>query len=166
MSEIYVKTFNDEFYKDQFFTELEVYKRLDGLDFIPKLLDWDQNRWLITLEHVGPTVFELKKSGRELLITDLDEQLERAADFLKQKDVVHLDPWARNTCVRDGKIYLIDFEKALIEPEKNYKSKHQCENSRESFLFNRYRKFVKRGGYSWFVEEWKKSLLRVKPRKE
>jgi predicted Ser/Thr protein kinase len=161
MSELFVKHFNNTFHRSAFATELKVYQRLEGADFIPKLINWDQNLWQIKIEHVGPTIFDLQKKNQRIYVPDLDQQLERAADFLESRNVVHLDAHRKNTCYRDGKIYLIDWEKAVIDPEEYYANKTRMVNSREKMLRRRYQKFLQGGGYhEYFVRAWRESILR------
>jgi predicted Ser/Thr protein kinase len=161
MSEIFVKTFNNTFHRSAFATELKIYQRLEGADFIPKLINWNQNLWQISIEHVGPTIFDLEKIGQRIYIPDLDQQLERVADFLESRKVVHLDAHRKNTCYRNSRIYLIDWEKAVIDPEEYYRNKTRMDNSRESMLYRRYQKFLRGGGYrQYFVRAWRESILR------
>lgn len=108
-----IREYNDLTIKEAFNLELEIYKRLSGNKNFPKLIRFDDNKFTITIEYCGNSVDKLKS----LKIDNLDEQINNILTTLEENKINHLDihESGKNICYKDGIIYLIDFDIAVID---------------------------------------------------
>jgi hypothetical protein len=99
--------------------ELECYTRLQSHKNFPRIVSVDTINQSIELEYCGESLDTLMQSHNsiELLIPDLAEQLHTIWDSLEKEDIKHLDVQLKNFTFKDGILYLIDFDIALIDSE-------------------------------------------------
>lgn len=131
--------YNDLTIEEAFETELEIWKRLSGNEHFPKLLEFDEKNHTITLEHCGDSLDRIKS----LKIDNLDEQIDSIVRCLQKYKIVHLDMHdsGKNICYKNNKIYLIDFDIAVIDGNpRNEKLKSLFEKYEE----NNFKKTIKR----------------------
>lgn len=99
--------------REAFELELEIYKRISGEKNFPKLINYDKKKMTLEIEHCGKPLTQLDK----IEINDLDKQIKNIINVLKKNNIIHLDLHSsgKNICYKDGKIYLIDFDIAIID---------------------------------------------------
>lgn len=99
--------------KQAFELELEIYKRVSGEENFPKLISYNEKNMELQIEHCGTSLNKLSK----IQIENLDEQIENIVNVLEKNNIQHLDlhPSGKNLCYKDGKIYLIDYDIAVID---------------------------------------------------
>jgi len=96
--------------------ELEIYNRLGKYDNFPKLISYDKNNFTITIENCGQSLHKLKQNGRsKLVVPDLDEQVNNICQTLKIESITYLDLDPHNICYKNNTIFLIDFDKAVVD---------------------------------------------------
>jgi predicted Ser/Thr protein kinase len=102
--------------------ELEIYHRLNGLENFPKLLSFDEINFTITIENCGLSLHKLRHiDSSQINISNLDEQVDNICRGLKINNITYLDLDPQNICLKDNNIFLIDFDKAVLD--NNPKSK-------------------------------------------
>lgn len=111
---------------DIFRNERAIYKHLEKLDNIPRIIKYFKKDKIynLVLEYVGITLKTFKKcyynSDKYLLYIkyfsiDLISIIEKMHNF----NVIHRDLKPDNICIKNGKIYLIDFEYSCKYTYKN-----------------------------------------------
>ena len=125
-----IRVYNDLTIEEAFNLELEIYKRLSGNNNFPKLIRFDDKKFTITIEHCGTSVDKLKS----MKIDNIDEQINNILNTLEKNKINHLDihDSGKNICYKDGVIYLIDFDIAVIDNKPlNKKLKSILDNYKE-----------------------------------
>lgn len=107
------RIYNDLTKKEAFELELEIYKRVSGEKNFPKLINYDIDKMFLEIEHCGKSLDKLSKIN----IKNPNEQIENIDRVLKKYNIKHLDLHnsGKNICYKDGEIYLIDFDIAIID---------------------------------------------------
>lgn len=104
------KTFRGPKAEERFTNEVRVLRFLEkqGCDFVPRLLEQDEEKLMIVTSSCGQRVDHLD-----------DERMKEIYAELEEFGVRHDDPEMRNVTYRqtDGRFCLIDFEFATILPE-------------------------------------------------
>jgi tRNA A-37 threonylcarbamoyl transferase component Bud32 len=96
--------------------ELEIYNRLGKYDNFPKLISYDKNNFTITIENCGQSLHKLRQNDRsKLVVSDLDEQVNNICQALKIENITYLDLDPHNICCKNNTIFLIDFDKAVVD---------------------------------------------------
>ena len=108
-----IRKYNGLNKKQAFELELEIYKRIGNYENFPKLISYNTNKLELLIEHCGQSLDKLNK----IKIDNLDEQILNIIDVLVNNKIVHLDlhQSGKNVCYKDGKIYMIDFDIAVID---------------------------------------------------
>lgn len=102
--------------------ELEIYNLLGKYDNFPKLISYDKNNFTITIENCGQSLHKLRQNGgSEIIVSDLDGQVNNICQALHNNNITYLDLDPQNICYKDHTIFLIDFDKAVVN--KKSKSK-------------------------------------------
>jgi predicted Ser/Thr protein kinase len=156
MSDHYIKTFkkyrkrgihNGMTLNEVFELELEIYQRLAGLNNFPKLLNFDSINFTITLENCGMSLHKLRHiDNSPIHIENLSTQVDNICEGLKINNITYLDLDPQNICLKDNRIFLIDFDKAVIDKKP-----------KSLFLETMYLDFLK----TVSEESFKKTLLEV-----
>lgn len=101
------KTYNGTMARERFENEVRVLRHLEkkGCDFVPKLLDVDEDKLKIVTTNCGQLVKRIS-----------DEKLKGLFEELESYGVRHEDPFARNVTysAQLGRFCLIDFEFATL----------------------------------------------------
>lgn len=102
--------------EEVFELELEIYKRLNGSKNFPKLLSFDKINFTITIENCGLSLHKLRHfNSSQINISNLDEQIDNICRGLKINNITYLDLDPQNICLKDNNIFLIDFDKAVLD---------------------------------------------------
>jgi len=109
--------------KTTFNLELEIYKRISGNDNFPKLISFEKEKCILIIENCGVS---LDKFAKPFKIENLENQINNISKVLKENNIIHLDLILGNICYKNGKIFLIDFEIAVLDnkpltPQINYR---------------------------------------------
>ena len=103
------KTYHGPNARKRFENEVKILRHLEtrGCDFVPRLLEADENKLRIVTTNCGSRVQHLDEARRQELFAELEKF-----------GVRHDDPDMRNVTYRqsDGRFCLIDFEFARILP--------------------------------------------------
>jgi tRNA A-37 threonylcarbamoyl transferase component Bud32 len=95
--------------------ELEIYNLLNNYKNFPKLLSWDNINFTITIENCGQSLHKLRQHEKsEIVVTNLDEQVDNICQALKVNNITYLDLDPQNICYKNKNIFLIDFDKAVV----------------------------------------------------
>jgi tRNA A-37 threonylcarbamoyl transferase component Bud32 len=92
--------------------ELEVYKRVGNYDNFPTLISYDKSKTELIIEDCGASLDKIKTPFK---IPNLEQQIDNIVSVLKEHNIVHLDLELNNICYKDGKIYMIDFERVVVD---------------------------------------------------
>jgi len=113
-----VKAYHGPNAKERFAREVEVLKLLEarGCNFVPKLLEADEQKVRIVTTNCGTRVEHLDEKRLKELFAELETY-----------GVRHDDPEIRNVTYRrsDGRFCIIDFEFATILPDVAKKSRNE-----------------------------------------
>jgi predicted Ser/Thr protein kinase len=102
--------------EEVFGLELEIYQRLNGFKNFPKLLSFDKINFTITIKNCGLSLHKLRHvDSSKIIISNLDEQVDNICYGLKTNSITYLDLDPQNICLRDNSIFLIDFDKAVLD---------------------------------------------------
>ncbi len=113
--------------KQAFELELEVYNRLNGHKHFPKLLEINEKKYQLLLEHCGITLNNLPV----FTIPNLNIQINSIHESLESNNIIHLDIRNENICFKNENIYLIDFDIVVLDRKplskilKKYLSHHR-----------------------------------------
>jgi tRNA A-37 threonylcarbamoyl transferase component Bud32 len=102
--------------EEVFKLELEIYQRVSGLKNFPKLISSDESNFTITIENCGLSLHKLRHiDSSQINISNLDEQVDNICYGLKINNITYLDLDPQNICLKDNNIFLIDFDKAVLD---------------------------------------------------
>ena len=98
--------------KHIYFNEKKIYLKLQGEDYIPNILYYDDKHLTIIVEDAGDS---LRKLVRNNEYHKIPKNLHFKLDFIIKKlynkyKLIHGDITFRNICVKNNKLYLIDFD--------------------------------------------------------
>lgn len=98
--------------KNSYFNEKKTYLKLKGENYIPNFLYYDDKNLTFIIEDVGDSLRKLVRNNEYHNIPkNLHLQLEFIMRNMYNKyKLIHGDITFRNICVKNGKIYLIDFD--------------------------------------------------------
>lgn len=133
-----------------FLREVECYKRLAWSKHVPNLISKDIKNWKLEIEWAGDSVQQLQWQNRKVEIPGMFQQLNQIAKDFKEANIMHLDASVGNVCVRDGVIYIIDFEKVCIDS-----------NPDSHKLNKRFVKLQRQGGMTKLIRNWADHLETV-----
>jgi tRNA A-37 threonylcarbamoyl transferase component Bud32 len=147
---------------EAFELELACYKRLSSYDNFPILINYDKKSFQLFLEDCGINLmsyFKSKKRFRkkneifaklEVDIDSIQRQVETIIKTLNDNNIVHLDlsKPGKNLCFKNGSIYLIDFNIAVID-----------NNPLSKEINDLYDNFLNSGGYDNLEKKIKEDLL-------
>jgi len=120
-----------------FYKELNIYKRLKDYDFIPKLLYYDENEFIIIINFCGEHL-KLKDVNKKVLY-----KFEEILKILKNKKIKHNDlakvssidsngmkcaKYFTNILINNEKIFIIDFEWSTENDEESIKHRNYNDN--------------------------------------
>lgn len=103
--------------KQAFDIEVECYIRLSNKQHFPKLISVNESEYSLETEYCGESLDFLKKRNFDLLnlIDDVDYQLSNIWDTLNDCNIKHLDVQLKNFTLKDGILYLIDYDIAVLD---------------------------------------------------
>jgi len=129
--------------------ELEIYNRLSKYDNFPKLISYDKNNFTITIENCGQSLHKLRQHDRsKFVLPDLDEQVNNICQALKIESITHLDLDPQNICYKNNTIFLIDFDKAVVDQQP-----------KSDFLENMYLNFTRNVSEESFKKTLKEFVI-------
>lgn len=133
------RTFNGIGVKDVFNLELTIYQRLKNCRNFPKLISADPINFTLTLEYCGESLKKIKKSNTEklYLASNINDQISSIVNDLEKNNIQYVDVSLHNLCYKNGLIFLIDFDSAIIDD-------NPLSNERKYYLD----KFYNTGGYT------------------
>ena len=124
MNDCYVKTFkkyrkrgihNGMTLPQVFELELEVYQLLNNWNNFPKLISFDKINFTITIENCGQSLHKLRQiNNSKIVIPNLEEQVSNICQGLKNNNITYLDLDPTNICLKENTLFLIDFDKVVI----------------------------------------------------
>lgn len=90
-------------------------KLLESLDFVPKVLDIDENNMVISMEFIPGHLIrdildKLSKNERLKICKDIGKNIASS----HSKDIVHGDLTTSNMILKDNKVFFVDFGLGLI----------------------------------------------------
>lgn len=145
--------------KKHFNAEIECYEKISQYDCFPSLISYDEDLLELELSFCGNNLTNNKTET--LTIEDISKQVDYICDLLELHCIFYLDLKPDNICVKDKKIYLIDFGVSCTgyENEINLriKIKHQFYRKKTLRL---YREFLKLDSYSGFRDRFKKLVIK------
>jgi hypothetical protein len=99
-----------------FSTEVECYRRLFKHKNFPNVISVDDENQTMILEHCGESLdILLKNKNLSQLIPNIEQQLGDIWDSLQIENIHHLDVQLKNFTYKDGILYLIDFDIAILD---------------------------------------------------
>lgn len=102
--------------REVFELELEIYHRLNGYKNFPRLISFDKNNFTITIENCGLSLHKIRQvTNPQFSIINLDEQINNICYGLKKNNITYLDLDPQNICFKNNSIFLIDFDKTVID---------------------------------------------------
>lgn len=131
-----IKEVNGLNIKEAFNLELEIYKRVHHYNNFPKLVSYNEKLFKLEIEHCGQSLNRV--GNRSLKIKNLDNQIKNICFVLKKENITHLDLClsGKNICTKNGLIYLIDFDMAVIDNKPiNLKLKKMYENKKNENIY-------------------------------
>lgn len=101
--------------EEAFDLELEIYKRVHHYDNFPKLISYNKKTLFLEIENCGRSLDRV--GNRSLDIPNFKNQIKNICNILKKQKIIHLDITlcGKNICTKNNKIYLIDFDMAVID---------------------------------------------------
>jgi tRNA A-37 threonylcarbamoyl transferase component Bud32 len=95
--------------------ELEIYSRLSKYTNFPKIISYDLNSITLTLEYCGESIHTLRENNCIIDVENVDDQIDNICNSLLESKITYLDLDPHNLCIKDKTIFLIDFDKAVID---------------------------------------------------
>ena len=94
-----------------YYRELYWMLKLQECRYTPKVLSYDEATYTITMEYVGPDLYDLEDPGKEIP-EDWQVQIDRIYEALRAAGCSHNDITPDNLTVYKEQLYLIDFSLA------------------------------------------------------
>jgi tRNA A-37 threonylcarbamoyl transferase component Bud32 len=95
--------------KKKFLHEIEGYKILESEECVPNVIHKDYENNILGVEYCGETIFDLFTLKERYELKPRIRKL--VADIESKYGIYHNDMAWRNMCMKDDKIYIIDWEK-------------------------------------------------------
>jgi len=99
--------------KESFELEKECLIRLKGFPHFPQIISSNQNNLTITMSHCGESLLNVSKIP--LKKVQVKAQITEIVETLKNAGICHLDILMKNICYKNGRLYLIDFDIAVLD---------------------------------------------------
>jgi len=90
--------------------EVECYRRLSDYNNFPKLINADKKNFAIEIEHCGKKIDSITDT-----INDINKQIYNIWNALQNENILHLDIMKKNFVSKNGNLYLVDFDIAVID---------------------------------------------------
>ena len=112
--------------KHKYYKEKEIYLKLKNEYYVPKLMYYDDNTYILIIEDCGDSMDSIiSNNHRHLVPRDLVMQIELIIKGMYYKySLLHGDLHFGNICVKHNKIFLIDFESVKKLDIKTYDYKN------------------------------------------
>lgn len=112
--------------KENYYKEKEIYLKLKNEYYVPKLMYYDDNTYTLIIEDCGNSLNSIiLNNHRGLIPRDLVTQLELIIKGMYSKySLLHGDLHFGNICIKDNKLFLIDFERVTKLNIKTYDYKN------------------------------------------
>jgi tRNA A-37 threonylcarbamoyl transferase component Bud32 len=103
--------------KDVFELELETYNRVQCCENFPRLISYNNVNFTITLENCGISIHRLKGMNmfHTIKLENVDDQVDKICKTLEEFHIAYLDLSPQNICYKDNQIFLIDFDKVVLD---------------------------------------------------
>lgn len=126
LKEFVIKFQNAYYYKFrnsiQYKQQKEILEKLSKYEIAPKLLDFNDALCLMKVEHVGDILTKVSKD--DLNNIKFKKRINYIKDCLKKENITHRDIHLENLCMKNRKLYIIDFDHA----HKNSNKPRACQN--------------------------------------
>ena len=130
--------------RQAFILENTIYSRLYGSTNFPQLIDSDFKNLRITIEYCGKNLNTIrqenfKQNTRKLYLDNhLESQIDNIVSSLSKNNIQYTDVNLKNMCYKNGVLYLIDFDSAIIDNTPlSFEREHHLRNFYTAGGYNR-----------------------------